>query len=127
MLSDVVLDRVEIGERGQVRCRVGSLDKDLGAGVFVGPGGADSRRDADERDELPGAVAADRAEPGVVEACFLSAGIGCPPCYQESADREFGDQDRQVVVYDDPERFLRWPSRLRDDQRREGCALLAAL
>lgn len=64
MLGGVVLDLVEvgergldaagcvIGERGQVCCRAGSLYEDLGADVPVGPGGPDGRRDADEGNKL---------------------------------------------------------------------------
>ena len=87
MLGGVVLDLVEvgerglnaagcfIGERGQVCCRAGSLDEDLGAGVPTGPGGPDGRRDADGGDELPVAVAADGAEPGVLDAGLRPARV----------------------------------------------------
>jgi hypothetical protein len=87
VLGGVVLDLVEggerglnaagcfIGERGQVCCRAGSLDEDLGAGVPAGPGGPDGRRDADGGDELPVAVAADGAEPGVLDAGLRPARV----------------------------------------------------
>ena len=87
MLGGVVLDLVEggerglnaagcfIGERGQVCCRAGSLDEDLDAGVPAGPGGPYGRRDADGGDELPVAVAADGAEPGVLDAGLRPARV----------------------------------------------------